>query len=352
MGAIGQVLKMVVDNQEILGNTIGWGARKKTMLSGQTWNNIWEDGFSKGLENLNKEAEIFQNAKNLVKSSKDYSGKNMLQKMKTFFTKGAESTYTREAKELLENAGTKATKSKVREKALELAAKNATTKTAAEIAEKGTKSILKKIPIAATAMTLLTEVPDIISAFKNGDGGKQIGRSSLNIAGYAGGTVAATAIGTAICPGLGTVAGFIVGAIGGAIAGGLTTKLGNAIFGKSIKEQKEEALAQSEATEQTLQQNQTEMASATDQNAAVTGANYDSNNSDNIFTTTETSNDAFMNPTLLAATKAMESGDCNAYEYSYTPDNLSGYSTNTITNTNDLLDSDYILKQNNVSLMG
>ena len=103
----------------------------------------------------------------------------------------------------------------------------------------------------AIALSLVFEVPAIIQAFKNGDGLQQIGRSAINMGGMAAGAALGSAIGTFIpIPIVGTTVGAIVGGalgfIGSMICGDVAKKAGDAIFGKSIQDQKDEAAAAAE----------------------------------------------------------------------------------------------------------
>lgn len=103
--------------------------------------------------------------------------------------------------------------------------------TAAQVGGKA----MAKIPIIGIIVSSLFEIPDIMDAFKNGDGGQQVGRSALKVAGTTLGTAIGGALGTLIpIPGLGTLIGAVVGGWLGGLAGEF---LGNAIFGKSIKDQ-------------------------------------------------------------------------------------------------------------------
>jgi len=109
----------------------------------------------------------------------------------------------------------------------------------------------KKIPIVGTLMMGAFEVPDLIDGFKNGDGLQQVGRSSIKVATLTGtataGSALGGAIGTVLFPGVGTVIGGILGGIaGGFIGDSIGGFIGNTLFGKSIKEQKEEQMLSSQ----------------------------------------------------------------------------------------------------------
>lgn len=90
---------------------------------------------------------------------------------------------------------------------------------------------MSRIPVLGLLISTAFEVPDIIDGFKNGDGMAQIGRSAVNVACT---TVCATALGALLAP---IPGGAIVGAfVGGWIGNKLGKFMGNAIFGKSIKD--------------------------------------------------------------------------------------------------------------------
>lgn len=103
---------------------------------------------------------------------------------------------------------------------------------------------------------------EVIPAFKNGGVGagiKQLGKSSVQVAGSVGGwalgaslgTKAGAAIGTAICPGIGTAAGAVIGAVGGIIGGligsSLFSGIAKKITGKSENDKIEEKQLQQQA---------------------------------------------------------------------------------------------------------
>lgn len=116
------------------------------------------------------------------------------------------------------------------------------------------KSVGKNLGVV---LSVAFELPEIIKAFKNGDGIQQIGRSALNVGGFAAGAAAGAAIGSFI-PGAGTliggIAGGLCGIVGSMLGGGVTDKIGKKIFGESIEDKK---VAQQEALEeQALQQQQ------------------------------------------------------------------------------------------------
>lgn len=103
--------------------------------------------------------------------------------------------------------------------------------TAAQVGGKA----MARIPVLGILIATAFEIPDIIDAFKNGDGPQQLGRSAMNVACTTIGTAIGGALGTLIpIPGLGTVIG---GFIGGMIGSAVGKFLGNAIFGKSKKDQ-------------------------------------------------------------------------------------------------------------------
>ncbi|MDD3013373.1 MAG: hypothetical protein PHC34_06680 [Candidatus Gastranaerophilales bacterium] len=102
----------------------------------------------------------------------------------------------------------------------------------------------KGIPVWAALLTAAFEVPKIVTAFKNGDGLAQIGKSTLTVGGSLGGMAAGAAIGQVLIPipGVGAIIGGIVGAIAGE---SIASKLGNGLLGKSKEEEKQEAQAAS-----------------------------------------------------------------------------------------------------------
>lgn len=126
----------------------------------------------------------------------------------------------------------------------------------AKAATKSSKGIFSKLKgkggTIGIALTAIFELPIIVKAFKNGDGLQQIGRSTLNIGGFAAGAAAGAAIGS-IIPGAGTAVGAVIGGIagfvGGMLGGSIGDKVGEKIFGKSIESQKEEAALAQESGE-------------------------------------------------------------------------------------------------------
>ena len=91
---------------------------------------------------------------------------------------------------------------------------------------------LARIPLIGILISTAFEVPDLIDAYKNGDFGAQVGRSTLNVACTTAGAAIGAAIGSAV-PVVGTIiGGFIGGLIGSAVGKGL----GKMLFGKSIKD--------------------------------------------------------------------------------------------------------------------
>jgi len=108
------------------------------------------------------------------------------------------------------------------------------------------KALWNKLPFLANLLYLVDECPALKAAYKNGDFGRQIGRSTIHIAGsasgFSGGMAVGGAIGTLCCPVVGTILGMVIGAVGGAIGGKLSEKVGNWVFGKSIEDQKKEGI--------------------------------------------------------------------------------------------------------------
>lgn len=132
------------------------------------------------------------------------------------------------------------------------AAKSGETAVVEEGAKGGIKALGSKIGsflkgkggTIAIGLSVLFELPSIFQAFKNGDGGQQIGRSVLNIGGCAAGAAAGAAIGSIIPvagTAVGAVVGFLAGALGGMAGSFVAQKAGNALFGESIEDQKEAA---------------------------------------------------------------------------------------------------------------
>lgn len=107
------------------------------------------------------------------------------------------------------------------------------------------KGIGKNMPFIGAAMTLLFEIPNIVTATKEQGIGQGIAETVKAGARLIGGAAGA-AIGSAICPGIGTMVGWVAGEW-------LTSK----IVGKSYTEKKDEALE--EAQTLTEAQNQTQM---------------------------------------------------------------------------------------------
>ena len=103
---------------------------------------------------------------------------------------------------------------------------------------------LKKVPILGTVITAAFEVPAVVKGFNNGDGMRQIGRSGLKVGGIMGGFAAGAAAGSVIFPGAGTIVGGLCGIAGAILGEKAASATGNAIFGKSIEEQKQNMFAQ------------------------------------------------------------------------------------------------------------
>lgn len=91
---------------------------------------------------------------------------------------------------------------------------------------------LCRIPVLGVVITSLFEIPDLIDAYRNGDFGAQVGRSTLNVAC----STAGMAIGAALFASLGPVGIVVGGFLGGIVGGAIGKGLGNMIFGKSIKD--------------------------------------------------------------------------------------------------------------------
>ncbi len=131
---------------------------------------------------------------------------------------------------------------------------------AAKASKKGIFNSLKgKGGTIGIVLTVAFELPEIIKAFKNGDGVQQIGRSTLSVGGFAAGAAAGAAIGSVIPvagTAIGAVVGGLAGIIGGMVGGAAANKAGEAIFGKSIAEQKEEQAEKQQEALAMMQKNQ------------------------------------------------------------------------------------------------
>lgn len=141
------------------------------------------------------------------------------------------------------------------------AAKSAET-TAEKSIIKGGSKLFKSLKGKGGTLGIILSVGlegiDIFKAYKNGDCAKQVGRSAINLGGFAAGAAAGAAIGS-IIPVAGTAVGGIVGGIcgfvGGALGGSAASWIGKKIFGESIADQKEEAQEQQEKLAEEQQQN-------------------------------------------------------------------------------------------------
>jgi hypothetical protein len=91
---------------------------------------------------------------------------------------------------------------------------------------------MARIPVLGILISAAFEIPDIIDAFKNGDGMQQLGRSACKVAGATAGAAIGGALGSFLGP-IGTLVGSAVGGWLGHKVGGF---IGNALFGKSIKD--------------------------------------------------------------------------------------------------------------------
>ena len=108
------------------------------------------------------------------------------------------------------------------------------------------------IPVIGAVITAAFEVPKIITAFKNGDGLAQIGRSTLSVGGQLGGMSIGATIGQILIPI--PIVGGLIGGIVGTIAGDwIAKKVGNGLIGESIEDKKEAQTASTTSTSTTTQ---------------------------------------------------------------------------------------------------
>lgn len=85
------------------------------------------------------------------------------------------------------------------------------------------------------------EIPDIVKSIENGDVAQQIGRSSVNVtAGWLSTTFFSSLFKKFAPQKFKSIAGLVGGAFGAILGGISTSKLNNAVFGKSIASQKRE----------------------------------------------------------------------------------------------------------------
>jgi len=220
--------------------------------------------------------------KSTLKSLKQSSGnmKTFWKNMQRVLTGEDAATVFKNASDATESLASKVTSSA--SKALVAEGAETVAKEGAEVvAKKGLKGVLGKLKgkggTIGIILSLGLEIPAIVQAFKNGDGLQQIGRSALNLGGAAAGAAAGAAIGS-IIPGAGTVIGGIIGGalgfIGSMFGADLSKKAGDAIFGKSIQDQKDEAAAA-----------QAEQAEAAASQPASTSTSYVPNETEAIKTT-------------------------------------------------------------------
>lgn len=185
----------------------------------------------------------------------------------TVFTKASSESVESLAKTMVKGGADDLAKTIVKNGADDLAGAGAKVAAKTGIFAKAGAAISKKVPALgkiasklkgkggsiAIAISLALEIPTIIQAFKNGDGLQQLGRSAIGMGGMAAGAAIGSAIGS-IIPGAGTVIGGLIGGalgiVGSIFGGEAAKKAGDAVFGKSIQEQKDEAAeAQAEQAE-------------------------------------------------------------------------------------------------------
>ncbi|MDD3237783.1 MAG: hypothetical protein PHV37_06765 [Candidatus Gastranaerophilales bacterium] len=267
MGTVINALRMTLGQEDSFGRVLSgatgknakelWKAAKTT--DGSTIKNFINttskevDSFEKILSHTD---EVFKGVdKSVIKTIKKGGKTNnaYFQKISEFFNKTIGKSGDDVAKIAKETFG-------ISDDVAKIVAKNSddVAKMAAEATGKSAKGLFKSLKgkggTLGIALTAAFELPDIVKAFKNGDGVKQIGRSALSVGGFAAGAAAGAAIGSVI-PIAGTAVGGIIGGlcglVGGMLGGSASEKIGNKIFGKSIQDQKEEAqAAQQEALAQ------------------------------------------------------------------------------------------------------
>ncbi len=281
MGAILRTIKMALANEDTLGKVLaGSGGKNIKQLIKESASVVNAEGVTSSLKgyarfnnlvNLTQDQVVnFDKAMNLASDvfSKNTVGKDLIKTLKADSkTLGA---YNNKLVQLYEQAS-KGTLSK--DKLIEIFGNKISGKaddiiaavgksTGKEAAEEVAKSSVKGLPgkigkflkgkggSVAILLSVVFELPEIIKGFKNGDGVQQIGRSALNIGGFAAGAAAGAAIGSVI-PLAGTLVGGLIGGlcgiVGGMAGGAISDKLGKAIFGESIASKKEKAAEQQQA---------------------------------------------------------------------------------------------------------
>lgn len=192
------------------------------------------------------------NLKDKFKTNGIKESRGFFKSIKTFFT-GGEKAKFRNVEQIAKESAEKLAKPIAGETG-EIAGKVAKTAAKSNIFKSLFKSLKGKGGTIAIALSVGFEAFNIVKAIINKDNvAKQVGRSTFNLAGFAGGAAAGAAIGS-IIPIAGTAVGGFVGAligfVGGMVGGSLAGKAGEYFFGKSksdlIAEQKEkqqEALA-------------------------------------------------------------------------------------------------------------
>lgn len=161
---------------------------------------------------------------------------------------------TKTGTQIVEALGGKVVEKKVLNKAGEtVIAKSIEGSASAQVAG----NTLAKISGLNLIFASVLEVPDLVKSAQNGDFVKQVGRSSLNVAAGWGSTAFFSSLFKKIAPQkFKSVAGLIGGAIGAVVSGFVTTKVNDAIFGKSIAAQKrEQKQLQEKIQEKTAAQN-------------------------------------------------------------------------------------------------
>lgn len=261
MNTVSKFLNLALGQEDSFGKILGGS-------SGKGMRTMWKDAganglkgtakFSKFVDLADQHVKEFDKAMNLASDvfNKKTLGKDTLKALKkesktnkAFAQKIVELYKQASSKTLTPESLKKIFGNTISSKADDIAASavKSLEKTATETTGKGIGKLFKSLKgkggTLGIIFTVAFELPELIKAFKNGDGLQQIGRSSFNIAGFAGGAAAGAAIGSVI-PVAGTAVGAIVGGlcglVGGMAGGAVTSKIAESIFGKSIADKKEE----------------------------------------------------------------------------------------------------------------
>ena len=293
MKPIGKSVKMALANEDSLGRVLvgstGKGIKtiaKEAASSGETKSQVFknivnlteqevkrfDEAQSLASDVFNKKAigkDLYKSIKKDGKTAKSFSNKmvELYDAAKSGDLDGSKinKIFGKELSNAddLAKAALKSVKKEAAEEAAEGAVKVATKSGIKGIFSKAGNFLKNKGGTIAIFLNIAFELPELIKGFKNGDGLQQVGRSSFNIAGCAAGAAAGAAIGS-VLPIAGTAIGGIIGGLcgiaGSMIGATVANKAGNAIFGKSIADQKAESaeVAETEAA-QTQQYSPEEM---------------------------------------------------------------------------------------------